>query len=918
MAKVVIAELDIDINALLKSTSQLKNEIDKLKEVQKSLAKEGDTSSKAFVQNAADLRTLQGAYSSNIKAISENTQAQADSANASKLVALALSSEVTSIAEAREQNKLLNKLRNDTNVTTAEGKKQLEDLNVKLDSNNEFIKENADAYLKQKINIGNYSDSIKEALSNINPLNGGMAGFTQRAQEAGGVGNLLKTSLAGVGQGIMGVVKSSLAFIATPIGAVIAAVALAVGILYSAFKQFQPVVDKVEQVFAGLSAIMSVVKNTVIALVTGTKSLSSAFSGLSGDINDAYESSVKLKKAQQDLEDAMKEQELQSAKNRSEINRLNIQAKDRTKSDEERIALLEKSAKLEEVDFQQRKKNNDEAVRQAYEQIRIEGTLTDKEFAELKKRGLAYKDHYEKKGTGSDELFDKLQSALIAETNIQNEFYSNQEKNINKQNKLIEDAEAEKEKQREKAKAAAEKEQARIQKANEDLINRSRQEIELFIAQQSIKQKSIEEEYNYNKSIYDKESKDLELRYKKGKVSKLEYETEKLNLSSDYAQKNADTMLQFANAELNLFLETNKSKLIGEKFLSDELIKEEERRLKEIEKRKLDNLAKEKGVDAQKIADKKLNNEALTLAETEYETTRIALAGETDATIKLNKKTLDDQTKQQEAEQLLAQKEIDLANAETELEEALLSNQFKYDAELAQLTLALENKKLTQDQYTEKKKQADAKLAELDKKAQLTDTAGKLNELKRVGEGLEGLFGKSKGIAAATALINGGLAVTNILATKSTFPEPAASIFRGVQIAAAAATTARSIAQINGAKFEKGGIQEIGGKRHSGGGTKFYGEDGTMFEAERGEGIGVLNRSAFSSFMDFNNRFNGGSSNSGFMAGGGIITQGVRPESQNLDFIVDAIASIPAPIVAVEEIQSVGNRYVSVKNGADL
>ena len=149
-------------------------------------------------------------------------------------------------------------------------------------------------------------------------------------------------------------------------------------------------------------------------------------------------------------------------------------------------------------------------------------------------------------------------------------------------------------------------------------------------------------------------------------------------------------------------------------------------------------------------------------------------------------------------------------------------------------------------------------------------------------------------------------------------PEPAASISRAIQIAGTVATTARSISQINGAKFEQGGIVEIGGKRHSAGGTKFYGEDGTMFEAEAGEGIGILNRNAFASFMDFNNSHLGGASRGGFFQGGGIITQGVRPETLNIDSVVDAIASMPAPVVAVEEIQTVGNRYTQVVSGANL
>jgi hypothetical protein len=39
-------------------------------------------------------------------------------------------------------------------------------------------------------------------------------------------------------------ISASLAFIATPIGAIIAAIALTLGILVSVFKSFTPIVDK--------------------------------------------------------------------------------------------------------------------------------------------------------------------------------------------------------------------------------------------------------------------------------------------------------------------------------------------------------------------------------------------------------------------------------------------------------------------------------------------------------------------------------------------------------------------------------------------------------------------------------------------------------------------------------------------------
>jgi hypothetical protein len=70
--------------------------------------------------------------------------------------------------------------------------------------------------------------------------------------------------------------------------------------------------------------------------------------------------------------------------------------------------------------------------------------------------------------------------------------------------------------------------------------------------------------------------------------------------------------------------------------------------------------------------------------------------------------------------------------------------------------------------------------------------------------------------------------------------------------------------------------------------------------------------------MDFNNTFSNGKSGGGVFQGGGIITQGVRPQTLELTSLVDAVANMPAPIVTVEEIQTVGNRYIKVKQSADF
>jgi hypothetical protein len=921
MAKVVIAELEIDITALLKSTSDLKKEIDALKNTQKDLAASGQSTSEAFVANEAVLKSLNSAYASNVKVIQESGQATKTQADQAQLVTMALNTEVTSIAEARQQNQLLNKMRNETNVTTKEGQAQLTALNAKLNQNNDFIKENADQYLKQKINIGNYSESIKDAAQSMNPLNGGLAGFNQRAQDAGGVLPLVKAGLTGVISGIGGMISASLAFIATPIGAIIAAIALTLGILVSVFKTFQPVVDKAEQAVAALGAVLNVIKNTVLAVVNGTKSLGDAFSGLGSSMSSAAKETANLTKAQQDLDDVLQAQEVTTARNRAEINKLNVQLKDRTKTEKERLAISDQIIKKEEADFQQRKKIVDEEVRIARGQIAVKAQFTAEERKLLKEQGIGAKELAESRGGNYDKEFEALNKARLKAIALENEVSVNVEKQYVKRNKIEDEAQANADRAKAASEKAAQDAQTRRQKEIDDLIAKSNIQIELFKTTESAKQKTALETADFNKQLFEKENANLKLQYDKGKISKEQFELSKLQLSQNYAQQQANTLLQFANAELNLFLETNKSKLIGAENLTAELVAEEEKRLKLIEQKRIENLAKDKEVDVAKLEAKKLNNEQLTIEELEFETERIKIASETDNTIQANKKTLEEQIKAQKVEQLAIDKELALAEAETKAEEDAIKAEQDYQTEMARFTKLLTDKKITQEQFDAFKKNADDKKAELDNLRQIQQVQSALGGLNNIAGAVGSLFGQSKELALVQAGINGAMAITSILAQ---YPKFDGGFAMTAAIIGAGATTVAQIAKIASAKtpatpkFAKGGIQEIGGKRHSAGGTKFWGEDGTQFEAEAGEGIGILNRNAFASFMDFNNSHSSGRSNGGFFAGGGIITQGVRPETLNIDSVVDAIASMPAPVVAVEEIQTVGNRYATVVNGANL
>ena len=61
-------------------------------------------------------------------------------------------------------NSQLTRERSKLNLETTEGKKRLKEINDELDKNNKIIKDNSDKLTKQRLNVGNYTESVKEAI----------------------------------------------------------------------------------------------------------------------------------------------------------------------------------------------------------------------------------------------------------------------------------------------------------------------------------------------------------------------------------------------------------------------------------------------------------------------------------------------------------------------------------------------------------------------------------------------------------------------------------------------------------------------------------------------------------------------------------------------------------------------------------
>lgn len=246
---------------------------------------------------------------------------------------------IQSIEDLTKANKALREERSKLNVQTVEGKKRIQEINAQIDYNTNKIKDNVSAIEKQKINIGNY----KSALDGVHPA----IGKVGEGLEAGA-------------KGFKAMTMQALAFIATPIGALLASLVAIFGLLKAAISNNNELFDKFENITTAVSSVITVIINRIgklgealVALVSGDfdQAISltgEAFSGLADEIQNAVRAGQLYLQLSRDLEDSQRNLRIETAKTENEIKRLVVASKNQNLTLVEQEALLRKALALEE------------------------------------------------------------------------------------------------------------------------------------------------------------------------------------------------------------------------------------------------------------------------------------------------------------------------------------------------------------------------------------------------------------------------------------------------------------------------------------------------------------------------------------------------------------------------------------------
>lgn len=371
--QIKIAELSIDNKSLVASMVETKEAIEAVTAQNKRLATSGDKTSETFVKNEADLKTLKGEYAAQTKVLNATT-------NATVKLNSELNKEVKSLDGAAKNNKALKEVRNQLNVSTKEGAKQLAAINKKINENTDFIKANSSDLEKQKQNIGNYSSALDGISPQLGVFNQGLAKgkavlglitkafsfytgkikegiLTMRTAAAGTKGMTAAQTAGTVATNLLsGALKIlKFALIATGIGAIV----VVLGSLVAMLANTQSGTDKVSQVMAALGAAFNVIIDRVSqfggALVKffsgdfagGFEDMKASLSGIGEEMQREASEAFDLEKALQAVEDREISLIQTQAKRRAEIERLRLASKDFDKSAQERAQLLQESIEIE-------------------------------------------------------------------------------------------------------------------------------------------------------------------------------------------------------------------------------------------------------------------------------------------------------------------------------------------------------------------------------------------------------------------------------------------------------------------------------------------------------------------------------------------------------------------------------------------
>ncbi len=813
------------LDSLIEKSLELANTKKQLNAALKDEQAQVNAAGKAFKAGAISQEEYRKVISNSTKAQTELTKQMIDinksisDNNAEiKVNTTLLTSQESSVNSLRAQlaknTKELNAMSAATRNNTDEGKA----LAAETKEISDKLKEMEKAVGDNRRNVGNYAESVQEALSNTKGLSG--ATGTLASSMTGAIGSVKAFSAALLANPIVAIVGIILTLISTVEKLMKRNTEMATN-LKAAFAPFEVIFSRI---LDGITNLLNGVAKAIDWVSTKVVSLLNSIGLISDETTKAANAAKELTRAEQAIFESETDALVTlSAMSRELANQKSLVA-DQTKSIKERNAAVNQGLST----LKQMENIEVGILKQKYEQIKAQNELSY---------------------TSADDRRKEME-ALAALQSKQAE-YTEKQKELISQRSSFQNQEIAK-----NSAAAQAAEQAKAQaaiKATEQAEKRKRE-----LQQETIKQMEI-----------------------------------------------ALTTLDLSIKEREASNNTNAEKLANQKELAEKSL--------EIERYRL-----EQGLITQQ----------------EYANKETALKLET---MKLQQKAVEEQEaldKERRAMDEANRKEIEMSEIANQYD----LRQAQLDAQYAQEMAAAErlgaDTTLVQQKYEKSKEE----LTKARVNAELTMTAGLAGQVSSL-LGEESEVGKAFGVVQAT--INTYLGATKALAQGGILgiAQAAIVIAFGMKQVMSIAKQKAPDTKINTSvkKYAKGG--QIVGRSHAQGGVTFRGDNGQVFEAEGGENVYIMKRTASAEINALSalNEAHGGNSfgTSGLykFADGGMVANiseanrltrqidNIHLSNESINqlagVVIEAVASMPNPIVSVQDINSGQHDVAVVQNLAN-
>lgn len=880
--KIIVLGIELDLTQLIKAAQSARRELDSLKAARKQLVDSGKQNTVEFEENAAAIRKASEALKLSLREIDNTRKAQDENTGSIKQMR----------AELSLATENYNKLSEAERTGTDEGRK----LQAEIKGLSDKLKEQESAIGDTRRNVGNYKEALRDLEKQLAGMTVGSAEFNKTAAEAGKlrdqINDAREASRTFTSGSQFTIVNNSIKGIGDSLKNLDFAEALEKSnTLVAITKQLT-----FKEAISGLASLRDTFINLGRSLLTNPLFL------LAAAIGAVVAGIISLKNSMEDATKAAEE-------NAEALDKVTDATKKVTDANKQlQIEVDVASGKITETEGQKLSAKNKfvaEYTKVLEEQRAAEKRINDQSDKLLDDHLFAGSLRLARAAGVQIGIEKDREIALTANQTAFNERKVALQKNLNLElQKINADAAAQAAKDAENAdktgggKSGADdaKQRADAQRAAQLLILED---------QKAAIQLRLLAESQYNKQYLD------------DKIKLFETERDIELASSDLT----------ANQKLLVIEETNqKIKQAQQQFVVD------------TERLAAESLQKRFG-ELESITEKQDLEHATQLLNQKTFLTEQLIAGV------LSQDEYDKQVADLETQALADSRQRKL----DEINDKLLYVKEGSDEELKLLNekAVIENQIVTD---TERKKRD-----ELDRTQKIREqkTKNEIDTMRALGEAGKKIFKEGSDAYQAFSLLEAAASTSSaaIGAYKqavSTYPPPLGPILGG--ITAAAAVAFGVIQQANIKALEDGGIawadtgerwpqiwpkaargMLIGGEPHSRGGTKFWGSDGSAFEAERDEMMFVLNKRSTTMLRSLNNiNVAGGgvdvfehggipSMNPGrvFLADGGLAARAAaQPVIQQAQQAVNV--TMPKIVVAVQDINDAQGELVEVEQRAEI